>query len=216
VLTGSINQSAVESGLSETGKELLTQAEMTDVAMAPAADMFEMGVKVQVLKRGTMFAPRATLLYELYQRFESLDALPLDVRERLEKQVFRASLEQIWNETERFWNERNPDEAARARQDQKHKMALVFRWYLGKSSDWSIRGDLSRRSDYQIWCGPAMGAFNGWVAHSFLQDLANRNVVQIALNLMEGAAVITRAQQLRSYGVPVPAEAFDFRPRPLC
>jgi hypothetical protein len=39
--------------------------------------------------------------------------------------------------------------------------------------------------------------------------------VQIARNLMEGAAVITRAQQLRSYGVPVPAAAFDFRPRAL-
>jgi trans-AT polyketide synthase/acyltransferase/oxidoreductase domain-containing protein len=39
--------------------------------------------------------------------------------------------------------------------------------------------------------------------------------VQIARNLMEGAAVVTRAQQLRSCGVPVPASAFDFRPRPL-
>jgi len=35
------------------------------------------------------------------------------------------------------------------------------------------------------------------------------------LNLLEGAAAITRAQQLRSYGVPVPAAAFDFRPRVL-
>jgi hypothetical protein len=32
---------------------------------------------------------------------------------------------------------------------------------------------------------------------------------------MEGAAYVTRAFQLRSYGVPVPAEAFAFVPRPL-
>jgi hypothetical protein len=32
---------------------------------------------------------------------------------------------------------------------------------------------------------------------------------------MEGAAVVTRAQQLRSYGLPVPNSAFDYRPRPL-
>ena len=32
---------------------------MADVMMAPSADMFEMGVKVQVLKTGTMFAMRA-------------------------------------------------------------------------------------------------------------------------------------------------------------
>ena len=40
-------------------------------------------------------------------------------------------------------------------------------------------------------------------------------VVQIARNLLEGAAAVTRAQQLRSYGVPVPQSAFHFVPRPL-
>ena len=94
-------------------------------------------------------------------------------------------------------------------------MALVFRWYLGQSSRWAIQGLPERRLDYQIWCGPAMGAFNAWVQGSFLEPIAQRTVVQIALNLLEGAAAITRAQQLRSYGVPVAAEAFDFRPRPL-
>jgi hypothetical protein len=60
-----------------------------------------------------------------------------------------------------------------------------------------------------------MGAFNQWTAGSFLAEPAARSVVQVALNLMEGAAVVTRAQQLRSYGVPVPSAGFDFRPRPL-
>ena len=94
-------------------------------------------------------------------------------------------------------------------------MALVFRWYLGLSSRWAIEGRPDRRMDYQIWCGPAMGAFNAWTAGSFLEAPAARGVVQIALNLMEGAAVLTRAQQLRALGVAVPAEAFHFRPRPL-
>ena len=40
-------------------------------------------------------------------------------------------------------------------------------------------------------------------------------LAEIALNLLEGAATITRAHQLASYGVPVPAEAFAFSPRPL-
>ena len=71
VVTGSINQACVESGASEHTRKLLAQAEMTDVAMAPASDMFEMGVKVQVLKRGTMFAMRAQKLFELYSRYES-------------------------------------------------------------------------------------------------------------------------------------------------
>ena len=94
-------------------------------------------------------------------------------------------------------------------------MALCFRWYLGLSSKWAIWGQDDRRMDYQIWCGPAMGAFNQWAKGSFLEKPEARQAVQIALNLVEGAACVTRAQQLRSYGVPVPAAAFQFRPRPL-
>ena len=44
--------------------------------MAPSADMFEMGVDVQVLKRGTMFAGRAKRLYELYRAHESIESIP--------------------------------------------------------------------------------------------------------------------------------------------
>jgi hypothetical protein len=60
-----------------------------------------------------------------------------------------------------------------------------------------------------------MGAFNRWVQGSFLQPAENRRVIQVARNLLEGAAVLTRMQQLRSMGVAVAASAFDFRPRPL-
>ena len=96
-----------------------------------------------------------------------------------------------------------------------HRMALTFRSYLGLSSQWAITGEAARQADFQIWCGPAMGAFNRWVADAFLADPAQRTVDQIALNLLEGAAVVTRAQQLRCFGVPVPAAVFDYRPRRL-
>jgi trans-AT polyketide synthase, acyltransferase and oxidoreductase domains len=92
-------------------------------------------------------------------------------------------------------------------------MALVFRWYLGQASRWATQGVPDRVLDYQIWCGPAMGAFNAWTKGSFLAEPAQRGVVQIARNLLEGATVATRAQQLRSLGVPVPPAAFEFRPR---
>jgi PfaD family protein len=55
IVTGSINQSCIESGTSQQVRKLLAQAEMADVMMAPSADMFDMGAKVQVLKKGTMF-----------------------------------------------------------------------------------------------------------------------------------------------------------------
>lgn len=215
VVTGSVNQAAVESGLSEAGKAMLAEAEVADVMMAPAADMFELGVKVQVLKRGTMFGVRAQKLYEAYRAYPSLEALPADVRARLERDVLHATIDSIWSETRDFWQRRDPAEAARAEKDPQHRMALVFRWYLGKASRWAIDGEPTRRADYQIWCGPAMGSFNQWTRGSVLATPSERGVVPIALNLLEGAAVITRAQQARTYGVPVPPAAFQFRPRRL-
>ncbi|MBW1882947.1 MAG: PfaD family polyunsaturated fatty acid/polyketide biosynthesis protein [Deltaproteobacteria bacterium] len=215
VVTGSVNQACVESGLDADGKQMLAQAGLADVVMAPAADMFELGVEVQVLQRGTFFAVRAKKLYQLYRSHDSLDALPAQEKARLEKDILRMSLADAWRETCKFWQERDPREVERAEADPKHKMALVFRSYLGQSSRWAISGVRDRRPDYQIWCGPAMGAFNAWTAGSFLAEPGNRSVVQVARNLIEGAAVVTRAQQLRSFGVPMPAAAFDFRPRPL-
>ena len=215
VVTGSVNQVCVEAGLSGDAKSLLAQADVADVTMAPAADMFELGVKLQVLRRGTMFAGRAGQLYEAYRDHPSLEAIQPVLRSRLERSVLGATFDEVWAETAAFWRQRDPGELDRAERDPKHRMALVFRWYLGKSSRWAIEGHAQRRTDYQIWCGPALGAFNRWTAGSVLAEPAGRSVVQVARNLLEGAAVVTRAQQLRTYGVPVPGAAFDFRPRHL-
>jgi PfaD family protein len=215
VVTGSVNQTAVEAGVSEEARALLAQADLTDTVMAPAADMFELGVQVQVLGRGTMFARRAHLLYDLYQGYGSLEELPAAARSRLERDLLRAPVEEVWKETERFWQERDPRELDRAAADPRHRMALLFRWYLGQSSRWAIAGTADRRLDYQLWCGPAVGAFNHWVAGSFLASPQARTVAEIGWNLLEGATVVTRAQQLRAAGVPVPPSAFAFTPRPL-
>lgn len=215
VLTGSINQACVEAGTSDFVRDLLLQATQVDVIMGPAADMFEMGVNVQVLKRGTMFAMRARKLYELYKAHNRIEDIPPATKAQLEKDFFRKPLEEIWNETADFFKTRDPKQLEVAARDPKHKLALIFRWYLGRSSKWANTGDATRKLDYQIWCGPAMGAFNSWAKGSFLEDPEQRTVAQVARNLLEGASVVTRAQQLRSYGAPVPAEAFDYRPRVL-
>lgn len=213
VLTGSVNQSCVESGLSTEGKALLAQADVADITMAPAADMFELGVDVQVLQRGTMFAPRSRQLYKLYRSYPSLDAIPADEVAEVESKVLGMTLDECWASTREFWLGRDPGEVAKAEADPRHKMALTFRSYLGLSSRWAIDGDPNRRLDYQIWCGPSMGAFNEWATDSFLAEPSNRTVGQVAMNLLEGAAVVTRANQLRAVGVPVPDSAFNYRPR---
>jgi PfaD family protein len=215
VLTGSINQSCVEAGTSETVRRMLAETQQADVTMAPAADMFEMGVKVQVLKRGTMFPLRAAKLYEFYRQYESIDEIPQKQRTVLERDYFRCSLEEEWQNTKRFFGNRDPKQIERAEKDAKHKMALIFRSYLGQASTWANMGDPTRKIDYQIWCGPSMGAFNEWVKGSFLERPENRKVVTAAMNLLMGAAVATRANWLRSQGADLPANAGKFSPRPI-
>ena len=215
VVTGSVNQACVESGSSDRVREMLAQAGQADTAMAPAADMFEMGVKVQILKRGTMFAMRAAKLYEVYRSCESLEAIPAATRQALERDLFRAPLEEIWRGTREFFQTRDPEQVRRAEADPKHKMALVFRWYLGLSSRWANAGEASRQMDYQVWCGPAMGAFNEWAKGSLLENRAERRVVAVAGNILFGAAVLTRLHALRIQGVEFDPTLSDIRPRPL-
>jgi trans-AT polyketide synthase/acyltransferase/oxidoreductase domain-containing protein len=203
--TGSINQACVESGNSEYTRNLLGQAEMTDVAMAPSSDMFEMGVKVQVLKRGTMFAMRAQKLYELYSRYNTWEEVPQAERERLEKTVFKRDFASIWADTEKFFMERDPSQIERAYANPKDKMALVFRWYLGLSSRWSIAGEKGREIDYQVWCGPAMGAFNDWVKGTYLEAPQNRHVVDVARHILRGCAYLLRVRALEMQGLVFPA-----------
>jgi PfaD family protein len=214
VVTGSVNQACVESGSSDAVRKMLAEAGQADVTMAPAADMFEMGVKVQVLKRGTMFPMRAAKLFELYRAYPSWEAIPEAERAQVEKTFFRAGFDEIWAKTKEFFLRRDATQLPKAEADPKHRMALVFRWYLGLSSRWANAGEEGRQLDYQVWCGPAMGAFNEWAKGSFLEQPRNRTVVAVALNLLYGACVTLRRQMLRQCGVHLPDACFPTEPLP--
>ena len=215
VVTGSVNQACIEAGTSEHTRKLLAQAGMADVAMAPASDMFEMGVRVQVLKRGTLFPMRAQRLWEIYDAYPRWEDVPQPEREKLERTIFKQDFETIWQGTEAFFKDRDPRQVERANRDPHHKMALVFRWYLGLSSRWSNSGEKGREMDYQIWCGPAMGAFNDWVRGSYLEDPDNRSVVDVALNILNGAAYLTRVRMAQLMGLHLSAGLQSYRPRKI-
>jgi PfaD family protein len=211
-VVGSVHQSCVESGSSDVVREMLAECGQADITMAPAADMFEMGVQVQVLKRGTMFAMRGGKLYDLYRTYPSLDAIPEAERKRLETQIFKAPLSDVWASTRAFFEQRDPTQVTKAEANPKHKMALVFRSYLGQASRWANAGEPTRRVDYQVWCGPAMGAFNEWVKGSELEQPKNRRVADVAKNILLGAAVQTRLNILSSQGVNFSSETSRVSP----
>lgn len=212
VVTGSINHACIEASASVHTRKLLAQAGMADVTMAPSADMFEMGVKVQVLKRGSLFAMRAQKLYDLYTQYDSIEEIPADEIKNLEQKIFKKDINSIWEETTNFFAERNPEQLARAESSPKRKMALIFRWYLGLSSRWSSIGEKGREMDYQIWCGPAIGAFNDWVAGTYLADPERRKVVDIARHILKGSAYLFRLQSLKLKGLRMPSSMDGYKP----
>lgn len=201
VLTGSVNQATREAGTSPLAKAMLADAAYTDVASGPAPDMFEIGAKVQVLSRGSMYARRAQLLYDLYKAYPSMEDIPEKERKKVEKQILKRPMAEVWEGTRAYWQDRDPKQVAKAEAEPRHKMALTFRWYLGMTSRWARIGEEDRKRDYQVWCGPAMGGFNTWAEGTELQPLEARGVVQVAEALMTGAAAEARRGIGRTLGL---------------
>jgi len=165
-----------------------------------------------VLKRGTMFPMRAQKLYDLYVEYDSIEAIPAEERKKIEEQIFRSNLDDIWAGTIDFFKQRDPEMLARAMNNPKRKMALIFRWYLGLSSRWSNIGEKGREMDYQIWAGPSLGAFNTWVKGTYLEEYSQREAADVGLHILKGAAYLQRVNQLRMQGVTLTTEQSKYIP----
>jgi trans-AT polyketide synthase/acyltransferase/oxidoreductase domain-containing protein len=67
-------------------------------------------------------------------------------------------------------------------------MAMIFRWYLIQSSRLAQSGAQEASEDFQIHCGPAMGAFNQWAKGTRFENWRNRHSDEIGEALMSAAA----------------------------
>ena len=195
ILTGSINQCTVESGASDLVKDLLQQINVQDTEYAPAGDMFELGAKVQVLKKGVFFPARANKLYELYRHYNSLDEIDDKTRKQLQEKYFKRSFESIYEECKKFYSS---DVIEKAKKNAKHKMALIFRWYFGYSTRLAMEGNKENKVDFQVHCGPALGAFNQWVKGTRLESWKHRYVDELAEKLMNETAEVL-SQRFQSF-----------------
>lgn len=195
VSTGSINQCTVESGISDTVKDILQSINIQDTDYAPAGDMFEIGARIQVLKKGVFFPARANKLYLLYSHYNSLEELPSSIKKQLETRYFKKSFDEIFEQTTQYFTSiGRASEIERAHNDGKHKMALVFRWYFGHTMRAAFEGDPKNQVDFQVHTGPALGAFNQWAKGTPLEDWHNRHVDEIANRLMQEAARLLRCR----------------------
>ena len=185
VLTGSLNQCSVEAATSDIVKDILQNTGVQDTGYAPAGDMFEYGAKVQVVKKGGFFHARANKLYSLYCNNESLDELDESTRKNLETKYFRCSFDEVYNKVKQHYDQ---DIIRKADNNPKYKMSLIFRWYFHNATVSAISGDKDNKVNFQIHCGPALGAFNECVKGTELEKWQNRHVDSIGVFLMEGTA----------------------------
>ncbi len=188
VVTGSMNQCTVEAQTSDLVKDMLQGLDVQDTAYAPAGDMFELGAKIQVLKKGVFFPMRATKLFDLWRTHSSLESLPAGVRAEIEGKYLSRSFEDVWRETEAHYRKVAPAEIERAERDPRARMALVFKWYFVHSMRLALSGHASQRTNFQVHTGPVMGAVNQWLAGSAMEDWRNRHVDELGLRLLEECA----------------------------
>ncbi|WP_404870413.1 ACP S-malonyltransferase [Kitasatospora griseola] len=189
VLTGSVNQCSPEAGTSDTVKDILAGLDVQDTAYAPAGDMFELGARVQVVRKSTMFAARGNKLYQLYRQYDGWESVDEATRRLVEETYFKRPFAEAWQETRAHHLAKGRTaEVEKAERSPKHLMALVFRWYFARTVSWALDGDPAQRVNFQIQCGPAIGAFNHVVRGTALEDWRARHVDLIADTLMTGAA----------------------------
>ena len=194
ILTGSINQCTQEAGTSDAVKDLLQEINVQDTAYAPAGDMFELGAKVQVARRGLFFAARANKLYELYQRHGALEEIDARTRAQIEEKYFKRSFEDVWRETRAYYQTAMPQKMHEIESNPKQKMALIFKWYFVHTTRLAMHGVNEQKVDYQIHCGPALGAFNQWVQDTELRVWRNRRVADLGKRIMNGTAELMNAR----------------------
>ena len=205
VLTGSINQCTVEAGTSDAVKDMLQEMNVQDTAYCPAGDMFEIGAKIQVFKKGLFFPARANKLYDLYRNFNSLEEIDENTKRQIQEKYFRRSFDEVWAETKRYLQDNKSDELAQAEQNPKRKMALIFRWYFVHTSRLALEGMVDQKVDFQIHCGRSLGAFNQWVKGTKFEKWRDRHVDEIGKHLMEQTALYLEQRCQRMLGMSSPA-----------
>lgn len=187
IFTGSVNQCTAESGANAAVKDMLNTLSIHDTGITVAGDMFEIGAKVQVVKKGTKFAQRANKLYQLFSQYNSFEEIPESTRTDIEKNYFKKTLSEVWDLVYEYKIRKNPEQLREAEENPRIKMSLILKWYFSHCSSITLEGDLTEKDNFLIYCGPALGAFNQWVKGTACEHWKNRHVDEIASLLLTGA-----------------------------
>lgn len=187
VMTTGINSCTPQSPLCPEARDLLAKVGVGDTTYAPAWETFELGGRMEVVRRGTLFAARAHKLQDIYRRGESLEALSESDRKWLEKHLLRTSIAEAWSRVQNELASVLPQALAAAADSPRLRLSLLCKWYLWSSLR-AAHGSATPSSDFAIPCDSEMGALNEWLKGTPLQPWSERHVDVLAQRLMTAAA----------------------------
>ncbi|AEW95946.1 MULTISPECIES: ACP S-malonyltransferase [Streptomycetaceae] len=184
VLTGSVNVCTAESGVGDRAKDLLQALDVHDTTYAPYGDLFELGGRARVMKKGVLFHARANKLYDLWRTHDDWQRVDPRVRAHVEERYFGEPFDSVYARL------RAQAPAGEPEPDPKRRMALVFRWYCDRAARLAVTGEAGHEMDYQVACGPALGACNQWLRGTGLESWRDRHADEVGRRVMAGAGVI--------------------------
>jgi trans-AT polyketide synthase/acyltransferase/oxidoreductase domain-containing protein len=184
LVTGSINQCTVEAATSPLVKDILQSLSVHDVDVAPWPEMFELGAKNTVVRKGLFYPARAMKLHDLWRANDRYTDIDPATRDQIEQHYLRRAFTDVLAEV---------GSSGDAKQD----MAAVFTTYLTGGLALARAGDPARKVDFHIPCGPAMGAFNDWVRGTELEHWQRRHVDTITEHLLTATARLLGEQARR-------------------
>ncbi|HWH01309.1 MAG TPA: acyltransferase, partial [Pilimelia sp.] len=185
LVTGSINQCTVEAVTSPLAKDILQGVSVHDVDTAPWPELFELGARNTVVRKGLFYPARATKLHELWRAHDRYPDIDPAIRDQIERRYLRRPFAEVLAEVGASGNP-------------KQDMAAVFRTYLTQGLALARAGEPTRRVDYHIPCGPAMGAFNDWVRGTDLEPWPRRHVDAVTERLLAATAQLL-AERARTF-----------------
>ncbi|MFC3051557.1 ACP S-malonyltransferase [Kordiimonas pumila] len=185
IVSGSINQCTVEAGTSDAVKDLLAAANVYDTGYAPSGAMFELGSKIQVLKKGLFFPSRAEKLVSLYNQSGSIDEIDTKLAQQIQERYFKRSFNEVLSEIR---ERSSADDWRKVETNPRYKMSQIIRCYYSDTTMWALSGNMDHKVDFQIHCGPAMGAVNQWLKDTELEDWRKRSVDALGKKLLSETA----------------------------
>lgn len=109
---------------------MLQEMQVQDRAYALAGDMFEIGAKIQVFKRGVLFLIGANKLYDLWRMYNTFDKIYKNICKEIQDRYFHRSFDEVYSETKIVYLRELSNIIEKAKKDLRIKMVLVFCWYF--------------------------------------------------------------------------------------